>query len=303
MKKFETVENLISYMKSKNIRFELCSESEACRFLTENSYYKKISCYQDIFQYGIKNGHRVYADLDFAYLQELSTLDMEFRVLVMGMCLNLEHALKIYILRECLNSGDDGYSFVDEYFTVNDKARDGFSTLTNNPYCRDLVTKYSTDTPIWVYLEVISFGSLCAFYRWLAKEKGVTDYGDTDIIYDISRFRNAAAHNYCLFNHLRKRDRCKPKPRVLNFVKSIAPPGENTSERMKSQCAHDFFTLLYAFDKYIESDGIKNHTAGDIKQLFGNRMQSHSEYFKNCETITKIYTFSKKALDNWINSL
>lgn len=302
MKNLKTAEDLICYMKTKGIHFDICSEKDACRFLMVNSYYKKVSCYQDNFQYGISNGIKRYSNLDFAYLQELSILDMAFRNLVMGMCLNLEHSLKVEILQKCLTAGDNGYQLMNDYFLSYSKAHDDFSKLTTNPYCKELVSKYKTDTPVWVYLEVVSFGLLCSFNRWLAKERSITDYSDIDILFGISRFRNAAAHNYCILNHLTKRDNCIPKPRVRNFVKTIAPPGYNVNERLKPQCVHDFFSLLYAFDKYVKSNGVRTHTIEDINQLFNIRMVRHAEYFKSCDPIIHSYKFSKLALDNWFNS-
>ena len=39
-----------------------------------------------------------YINLDFAYLQELSTLDMHLRKTILSMALNIEHALKTQLL-------------------------------------------------------------------------------------------------------------------------------------------------------------------------------------------------------------
>ena len=45
-----------------------------------------------------------YVNLDFAYLVELSTLDMYFRRLIVGMCLDIEHVLKTRLMRDITNS-------------------------------------------------------------------------------------------------------------------------------------------------------------------------------------------------------
>jgi len=303
MKKLQSVDDLIHQMKEKNIRFEIYSEKDTKEFLTSNSYYKKISAYQCNFQYGRKDGHKVYSDLDFAYLVELSTLDMEFRSLVMRMCLNLEHSLKVYILDECLTMGDDGYSLMANFFQSNPEAQNKAVTLATNPYCKELVTKYATNMPIWVYLEVISFGSLCTFYKWINATYGILNHNDIDILFNISRFRNAAAHNYCLFNHLTMKDNCIAKPDIRKYAKTLAPKGFNINNRLRSRTAYDFISLLYEFDKYIKSQGIRDHTAEDIKYLFYERMVRHKEYFKNCDSIKQSYKFIKLALDKWLEKV
>ena len=49
-------------------------------------------------------------ELDFAYLQESSTIDMHFRFIISKMCLDIEHDLKVKILRDIeLNPSCDGY--------------------------------------------------------------------------------------------------------------------------------------------------------------------------------------------------
>ena len=117
IKKLEKAEELIERMKNKNIQFnEAYSEEQAVAFLKGQSYYKKITSYQNNFQYSNIDGKKKYMNLDFAYLVELSKLDMEFRFLVIRMCLNIEHAAKVYIINKCIENGEDGYSIVEEYF-------------------------------------------------------------------------------------------------------------------------------------------------------------------------------------------
>lgn len=43
MLKLETPENLILFMKDRDIKFEQVSEEDAIAFLKNNTYYKKVS--------------------------------------------------------------------------------------------------------------------------------------------------------------------------------------------------------------------------------------------------------------------
>ena len=45
-----------------------------------------------------------YQNLDFAYLKELSTLDMYLRYIIIEMALDIEHAIKVKIVNDVTNN-------------------------------------------------------------------------------------------------------------------------------------------------------------------------------------------------------
>lgn len=88
-----SIDEQIDYMKNKSgIRFNIINEKEAKEFLTNNNYYFKIKSYAknyEKYQEGENAGK--YINLEFAYLKELSTLDMYFRRIIMKITLDTEH--------------------------------------------------------------------------------------------------------------------------------------------------------------------------------------------------------------------
>lgn len=103
-----TIEEQIEDMKSKNITFQYVSEKEAADFLRHNNYYFKLKSYGKNYEkYRIPAKAGQYVNLDFSYLQELSTLDMHLRKLILSMALDIEHALKTKILFDLSNNADE----------------------------------------------------------------------------------------------------------------------------------------------------------------------------------------------------
>lgn len=298
-KMLETAEHLIEQMKDKGIKFEKFSESDAKKFLEQNSYYKKISSYQNNFMTGIKDGKKKFFDLDFAYLVELSILDMEFRFLVMKMCLNFEHALKVLIINKCLERKEDAYNIIEDFFRHKPSAKDDVIKHANNGYCRDLMQANKNGMPLWVYLEVTSFGGLCHLCKFLSKKDYFMSW-ELDIFFNVRNFRNAAAHSHCLFSQLIRTNSDDIIYKVRNYVAGFEEVSKMEKKNsLKSRCINDFVTLLFSFEYYIKSDGIIRHTKEDIDNLFNKRMLINSHYFSNCNTVKNAYKFVKKILDKW----
>lgn len=104
----------IEHLKERGISFHLYSEDDALIFLQENSYLTKVSAYRKNYQKHPAGPNKdKYINLDFAYLVELSKIDMHLRRLVMTLCLDLEHAIKVALMNDILDNPDeDGYNIV-----------------------------------------------------------------------------------------------------------------------------------------------------------------------------------------------
>jgi len=73
-------------------------------------------------------------------------------------------------------------------------------------YCGDLIDKYDGRYPIWVFIEVISFGRLVSFYDFCANR--FSDMSMKNNFYRLltcKEIRNASAHSNCILNDLKVR--------------------------------------------------------------------------------------------------
>ena len=118
-----TSAQLIQKMKDeKGISFCIVSEKQAEKYLFNVNNFLRTASYRknyQKYQKGYNTGK--YIDLDFAYLKELSTIDMHFRMEVIHLCIDIEHDLKVKILQEVETANIDGYSVVRDFLTRNEK--------------------------------------------------------------------------------------------------------------------------------------------------------------------------------------
>jgi hypothetical protein len=95
-----SIRDQIIHMKDlKGVNFSIINETDAEKFLMENNYYFKLKSYAKNYdKYVSGKSAGKYINLEFAYLKELSTLDMYLRKFIIKMTLDIEHFLKIQLV-------------------------------------------------------------------------------------------------------------------------------------------------------------------------------------------------------------
>lgn len=263
MKRLLSADELIQHMKSKGIKFKEVSETDAKEFLLKNSYYMKLASYRANYE-KVDAGKRIgeYKNLDFGYLKELSTIDMHLRYIVMEMCLDIEHASKVKLISEVTNNPDeDGYELIKKFLSVDNNINilKNIRGHKSGEYCKDLIEKYYPFFPVWVFVELISFGNLmylCTFYKQL---HGVAIINNK-LMNTIRDIRNAAAHSNCLINKMTERlDATKqPNSEITNFVKSISEISPaSRAKNLNYKFTYSFITLLYVYEQLMPESAKK----------------------------------------------
>ena len=92
MKRKLSIEEQIKNLEEKGVSFKIMDKEDAKKFLQYNNYYFKLKSYAN--NYPVNPRTNKYVNLEFAYLVELSKLDMYIRKIVMDMALDIEHFLK-----------------------------------------------------------------------------------------------------------------------------------------------------------------------------------------------------------------
>lgn len=289
----------IEHMKKKGISFSLCSEIEARKFLAEHNYYFKLKAYAHNFdRYKDPTKNRQYINLDFAHLKDLSTIDAHFRKVILSMCIDLEHFLKVRMLNHFNMVDEDGYEIVREFFKMQPGLEDEIEKKTNTSTCHNIAAKRHGHWAIWNVIELLSFGPFIDLYSLFYSRYDFKDTG-VELLYSIKMIRNAAAHNNCLINQMRAPYSRPIKPsyelrNMINRLSSARP--DRVKDRLQHPTIHDFLALVILYDKIVP-EPTRSKGLRDIKVLFDERMPRHKEYYEKQQGLLVSYRFVKDILD------
>ena len=301
----------IEHLKSKGVQFEIMSEADAEAYLRENNNYFKLRAYRKNFN-KYTTGEKVgqYIGLDFAMLKDLAIIDMRLRYTVIQLALDIEHFIKVKLLRITEQQGEDGYQIVADYFDslkaedAADPASHRFTYLQDelarnagNPYCGGIIEKCRDGYSIWAFIEVVPLGTLIHFYKFCAERFDNSDMkNDYYLLRTIKELRNAAAHNNCILHDMGACDRRHtPDKGMIQKLHNIPKRARNrrlANERMRQLC-----TLLYAHSKIVTSTGVHDHTK-DMLQEIKRRIDEHKAYYDGNPTITACFSFLKNTIDS-----
>lgn len=302
-----SIADQVIHLESKGVQFSIMDKPAALHYLEYENNYFRLASYRKNYSKnpgGIHVGK--YIDLEFAYLVDLAAIDMQLRYCIMQMALDIEHHIKLDLLRSLYDRGEDGYSIVCDYrSSLTDAQRDIYdneiSRMNRNIYCGDLLRKYSSSLPVWVMFEVIPLGRLVSFYEFCANR-----FADKNMIYTYyqllvcKEIRNASAHSSCILNDLRSGSiRYRTSSKVTQAIASI--PGMNRNlrrNRMSNNRIQQIVTLLYTYNQIIRDNDMKR-TASDRLSDLKDRMSQHIDYYyRNC-VICNTFEFLREIIDAW----
>ena len=259
-----TVEEQIQDMIEKNVQFTLYSKEDAKKFLKYNNYYFKLKSYAR--NYNINSQTKKYYNLDFAYLVELSKLDMYIRKIILELSLDVEHYLKVRLMNDLSdNPKEDGYNIVRLFLQYHPNAEaDIQSKADKYSFCSDLAEKHLDEykepkkLAVWNIVELFSFGNFMELYELYYQMYPSFNY--SDYLKSIKFIRNAAAHNNCILSTLRKPNSLKKfskTKKLANILGKIPEFREldNRDAMMKNPVIHDFVTLLFVYNDVMKEIG------------------------------------------------
>lgn len=301
-KKKLSIDEQIEDLKIKGVTFNEISEDEAKKFLRYNNYYFKLKTYARNYQkYNKPEMQGKYINLDFAYLIELSTLDMYFRKIIMQMCLDIEHFLKVRLMYDISNnSNEDGYNIVNKYLDgryniLNDLFKNAETSAT-----AELIAKFhDSEISIWKFVETLSFGRFVEIYDLYYGTYGGYNY--SSYLGSIKFLRNAAAHNNCLLNSIRKpyQTKINKTMKVMDKVSKIKNITTSYKDKMSNPVIHDFVTLLFVYSdllNYPSNRNMREKGIETVKHFFDTTLVRKKDYFLKNDVLCDNYNFIRLIL-------
>lgn len=289
----------IEHCKSKGITFNLYTEENAKNHLTDYNTFFRIRSYRKNFS---KNNKNKYINLDFAYLIDLSIIDHELRRTLLNMALNVEHTLKLNILNSINNTNlEDGYTIVKTFLSTYPDVEKSLKLQKRTPYTTDLYTKFQKISlmPIWAILELLSFSQLILLAKYTAIYTRNNELNKiANQLYDIKELRNACAHDNCIINDLKNKERThKPSYIVTSALGKLNISPNSRKNKLNNVRIYQITTLLLFHNRFLKSREIRRKVANDLLHLKTRLYRNHD--YKTNNVISSFFDYLIKLIDNW----
>lgn len=302
-----TIDEQIEHLKTKGVKFVICDEAAARSWLIDKSFYFQIAAYRVLFQkyVGGKNDGK-YIDLDFGYLANLEALDCLLRETLFPLTQHVEQAARVGIVRSVTeNDEEDGYEIVADYMdslTSQDRKRREreLDMLSKDVYSGALIEKYGKRPPVWVFVEVLSFGAFIDFYLFCAKRWSDSKRVDEHyLLRQAKMIRNATAHGSAILNGLNDAaSGIHTNLGVSEALSNIGISSRQRSSKMKNPRLQQIVSLLY-LHKELEMDESLRKNASDNLAALSRSMHETRELLPKNDVIRSSLDFLMKVMKSW----
>lgn len=240
------------------------------------------------------------------------------------MALDIEHFEKVKLLNALKNNGDDGYKALRSYRASLETGGESndvelkklHAEIENNKssvYCGDMLSHIppGQEMPVWVFLEVITFGRFLSFLAFCGKY--LDDQNLSDDYYSMKKvksLRNAAGHNNCILNDLALRDRADTSPMNDTIAKRFAKicpdcsdgndiPDHRGPDILQNDRLKEIVTLFSMHSKIIPSGRMKMHYKEDLECILERMYKNYDHFFKNNVPISNAFSLILKMVQGW----
>lgn len=313
--------DLITMLKDeKGIMFNYMDIAEAEAYLSDRNNYLRTASYRKNYDtHKTGNNEGKYIQLDFAYLVELSRLDMYLRSHLLQMCIDIEHALKVAVISNIeQNTAEDGYAIVDNFLARNPDVVESIAKKADSVFTGNLIEKYfelcyvvdlsrgkinteivQTDCPVWVLVEILAFNDFLRFVKFYTDSYPNRMRVDFTLLNTVRSLRNACAHNNCILASLRTG--ATQPPAVVSQRVARIPSVAREERRNKLSCRplFEIVCLLMEYEHWV-SEPLRNKRLKALKKFAHGRMLSHSGFFTGNQVISTSLAFLQKIIDNFV---
>lgn len=181
--------------------------------------------------------------------------------------------------------------------------------MAGSPYSGALVRKYADGPiPLWILLELVSFGPLTRLYRHCFGKAGAIDDSKEREMFSAYRgllkctqqLRNAAAHNDCLLNGLashEKKSGAYPKIRKA-LAEGYGMDPDVVAQVGSVRVAMDLAAVLICYDAYVPRGGSRSR-AGLALSAARDRFAEHAPWFDKTYAVKSFFDYADTLFDTF----
>lgn len=305
--KFLTAKEQVKHSEGKGVQFNDFSKTKAIRYLEENNNYFKLRAFRKNY---IKGEDGKYLHLDFADLVDLAIIDNRLRAILLEMAISIEHFSKVHLLKVLQKSESNGTQVVTDYVnqltpSIRETLKSELDKNKNSLYCGNLYKKYlgnKIHCPVWVFIEIVSFGQYLHFYEFCAKRNQSQNKELLRRLYlmrVVKDLRNACAHNNCIINDLRAPLNKSPNKEIQQVVAKLGASKKVRERHLKRVALYQIITTLYTHKEIVISPGVHKNIALKLRDL-NDRFYRDRDYSKN-DIIKSSFNLLSKTFDKWFN--
>ena len=304
-----TVAEQLAHLESKGVTFDLCTRQEAAAYLSGRTYYFKLASYRTLFEKrsgGPRDGQ--YVNLDFGHLRVLASFDRDLRYALLPLTLDVEHAARTKLVKTVTEiEGEDGYSISRDYMSSlshnERRRREGeVAMLAKDAFCGDLVRKYGepSKAPVWVLMELFSFGRFASLYLFCADRWGDSAMRDEHYMLRQAQFvRNACAHSSNMVNGFA--DQSSNVGTNAMVEKALAKANIShrvRTSKMRNPRLKQIATLLYLHSRLVPAGSGRARAINDMAEL-QRSAKSILALLPNNDKVQSSLGFLSKLIDSW----
>ncbi|MGC9600672.1 Abi family protein [Staphylococcus epidermidis] len=291
-------------MKKLGIRFNIDNEKVAKDSLSKYSYFFKLGYFRKNFPK--VNGRY---NIEFAYLKDLASIDMQLRYLLIHMCLDIEHSLKVYILDKVANDPcEDGYNIMTQFYKNDSEKNRTFRNVISKKK-KNSSGKYSTvvtpkkefknyynNPPIWVCLELMSYNQFVEFVIFYQTHTNDNQLKCAkNLLSHVKTVRNMSAHSQPIIANL-------GTPKFDKTNRYLTDKGQTsyklTYKQVQYKPLRDIFATFYTHQLYC-SKGIRENR---YKQMVDFKMRlNRNSYYSSYTNLSVVINGINKMIDNYKN--
>ena len=243
LKKARTYEDQIGILKSRGLIID--NEGFAKSILKNIGYYKLSGFYKFFYKDIKENTEREFKDcIKFEDIYNLYLLDKEIRNLLFSIITDVEIAFKANIAyftshKHGVEVWKDGRVLSDE---VRLFIRRELDKSKKNPIIKHHIDNYDSKYPIWVVMEILSFGTVSKMYQSLP----------VDDKKEIAKLYYNHKHQYIeqwMESITNLRNKCAHHERVIGESINI-----KTDKSMKGYKVGSLFIVILAFKQLVRDD-------------------------------------------------